>query len=41
MANTDSNGPCLTDTSLLKGVLSKHSPSVIFFSILQGNTIYL
>lgn len=41
MGNTDSNGPCLTHTRLLKRALSKHFPFVIFFSILEGNTIYL
>lgn len=43
MSNTDANGPCLTHTytHLLKKALSKHASFVIFFSILQGNTIYL
>ena len=41
MDNTGSNGPRITHTRLLKRALSKHSPFVIFFSIPEGNTIYL
>lgn len=40
MGSTDSNGPFLTHTTLLKRVLSKHSPFVLLFFSLQGNAIY-
>lgn len=35
------NSPCCTHTGHLNRALSKHSPFVILFSVLQGNTIYL